>query len=61
MLFLFAAAAKMRDEQVGEPQLRGVRGEGTDDKREDLRRGRDGWGRTMASGVRPAEGRLAIC
>jgi hypothetical protein len=56
VLFLFTE--KTIEEQVGEPFVRGVRGEVTRDKREDLRRGSWGWGRTMESGVRPFEVRL---
>lgn len=54
VLFLFPGLKKI-EEQVGEPQLRGVRGEEpeAEERREERRRGRFGWGSTMARGVTP--------
>lgn len=60
MLFLLAAGAK-KEEEHGEPQLRGVCGEVADSKlREEIGRGREGWGRTMARAGTADERRVCM-
>jgi hypothetical protein len=58
MLFRLLPEGRITEEYVGEPLLRGVCGEVELESKEDLRRGREGRGRTIAR-AGTADGRLA--